>query len=581
MTKIKELEKEISKIVNEKGYITEVTLCQSNRPDLGEYQVNEAMKLAKEYHKSPIVIANDIVESLNSNDNLVNVNIAGTGFINISLSDKFLKSFINEIKDDPQKNVDKMQPKTIMVDYGGANVAKSLHVGHLRSANIGEALKRLAKLLGHKTIGDAHLGDSGLQAGIVVMEIKDRYPDLICFKDDYNGEDFDLPITNEDLKDIYPTGSKKSKENEEKHEEARQITCKIQLGNNGYAKIWDKITEISKADIKKTYDRLNTHFELWEGEKDSFKYIPDMLKMLKEKQLSYISDGALVMDVVEEKDDKEMPPILLMKNDGAYLYATTDLATIISRMERFKPDEIWYTTDIRQELHFTQVFRAARKANIVNENTKLGFYGFGTMNGQDGKPFKTRNGGVMPLDDLIAMIKEECLKRINTNIVEEENKDKVSEEIALAALKYADLLPFRATDYIFDPTKFSDFEGKTGPYLLYSTIRIKSLLKKAKEEAIEFSNYSIINGQSDKDVILTLLNLPTVLTKAYESKSINEIAEYIYKLTSTYNKFYAENKIVSEENKEKRESWLILSKVVYDTNMMLLDLMGIKCPEKM
>jgi len=580
MSKFKELEQEIANIVKEAGYDTDVLLCQSNRPDLGEYQVNDAMKLAKIYHKSPIVIANDIVEKMNLNHNFMNVNIAGAGFINISLSDKFLIEFISSIKEDVKKNIDKKEKKKIVIDYGGANVAKALHVGHLRSANIGEALNRLAKLLGHETISDVHLGDSGLQAGIVIMELKERFPDLICFKDNYNGEDFELPIKEEDLKEIYPTGSRKTKENEELLEVAREITYQIQKNHLGYSKLWNKVTELSIAKIKEVYEKINANFDLWEGERDSFSYIPEMMAYLESQNLIYVSEGAKVMDVKEESDDKEVPPIILEKTNGAYLYATTDLATIYSRIKRFNPDEIWYTTDLRQELHFEQVFRAAKKARIT-DNTKLGFFGFGTMNGPDGKPFKTRTGGVMELETLINLIKDECYKRINENIVEEENKEEVAEIIAISALKYADLLPYRATDYIFDPAKFSDLDGKTGPYLLYSTIRMKSLLNKAKEMGINYNNYTKINNKTDRDIILTLLNLPSVISRSYESKSLNEIAEYIYKLTSSYNKFYSENKIISETNVELRESWLVLSKVVYDTNMLLLDLMGLNCPEKM
>ena len=579
MSKIKELEKEIGEAFKKCGYVTEIELCQSNRPDLGEYQINDAMKLAKKYHKSPVQIANEVVEELKKNEDLTNINIAGAGFINISLSNNFLSSFINQISNNIESNIDKKEPKKIVLDYGGANVAKALHVGHLRSANIGEALNRLAKLLGNETISDAHLGDSGLQTGIVVMEIKERYPDLICFKENYNGEDFDLPITKEDLKEIYPTGSKKIKEDEALHEEARKITYEIQKGAIGYRKLWDKVKELSVKDIKEIYDLLNTKFDLYEGEMDSFEYIPETLNILEKQGLLYTSEGAKVMDIKEDTDTKEMPPILLEKSDGAYLYATTDLATIYSRVKRFKPDEIWYTTDLRQELHFEQVFRAAKKSHIA-DNVNLGFYGFCTMNGSDGKPFKTRNGGVMGLEDLINMIKEECLKRINTNIVEESKKEETASIIAIAALKYADLLPFRETDYIFDLNKFTDLDGKTGPYLLYSTIRIKSLLNKAKELKIQ-EKFTEINGKSDRDVILTLLNMPEVLDKAYNTKSLNEVAEYIYKLTSAYNKFYAENKILTEEKENLRSSWIILSKVVYDTNMLLLDLMGIKCPEKM
>jgi arginyl-tRNA synthetase len=580
MSTFKKLEKTINEIVKGKGYDCDVILSLSNRPDLGEFQINDAMKLAKIYHKNPIEIANDIKKELDKCDLFTNVNIAGAGFINISLSDKALVEFLNDIKDDVDKNIDKMNPKTIFLDYGGANVAKALHVGHLRPANIGEGLKRLAKTVGHKTISDVHLGDSGLQAGIVMLEIKNRFPDLPCFKDDYNGEDFDLPIVKEDLKEIYPTGSQKAHEDETVMEEARRITFELQRDNKCYNVLWNKITELSVTDIKETYNLLNCEFDLYEGERDSFKYIPDMLKDLEEKKLLVKSEGATVIDIKEETDTKEMPPVILVKSDGAYLYATTDLATIKERMERFNPDEIWYVTDLRQSLHFEQVFRAAKKAGYV-PNTELKHFGNGTLNGPDGKPFKTRAGGVMSLEELIKMIYDSCYSRINDDIVESSKKEDTAMKIAIAALKYADYLPYRETDYIFDINKFTDLDGKTGPYLLYSTIRIRSLLNKATKEGIEYHNFNKINNSSDRDVLLTLLQLPIMINRAYESKSLNDIAEYIYKLTSSYNKFYSENKIILEENKDLRESWLVLSNVVYNTNMMLLNIMGIDVPEKM
>lgn len=580
MSKIKSLEQKINEVVKSCGYDTDVILSMSNRPDLGEFQINDAMRLAKLYHKNPMEIANDIKSGLEQTNYFKDINIAGAGFINLSLSDDFLIDFVNEVKDDLDKNIDKMEPKTIFLDYGGANVAKALHVGHLRPANIGEGLKRIAKTLGNKTISDVHLGDSGLQAGIVMLEMKNRYPNLPCFQEGYDGEDFELPIVKEDLKEIYPTGSQKAHEDEKIMEEARRITLELQKDNKCYNVLWNKISTLSIADIKETYDLLNCEFDLYEGERDSFKYIPDMMKDLEEKHLLTKSEGATVIDIKEDTDTKEMPPMILVKSDGAYLYATTDLATIKERMERFNPDEIWYVTDLRQSLHFEQVFRAAKKAGYV-PNTELRHLGNGTLNGPDGKPFKTRAGGVMSLDELIKMIYDECYSRMNDGIVEASKKEETAMKIALAALKYADYLPYRETDYIFDINKFTDLEGKTGPYLLYSTIRIKSLLKKAKEENIQFSEYNTLTNNTDREVLLTLLTLPLILKRSYDSKSVNDIAEYIYKLTSIYNKFYSENKILIDPDANKRSSWLVLSKLVHDTNMMLLDIMGIDCPEKM
>ena len=580
MSKIKSLEQKINEVVKSCGYDADVVLSMSNRPDLGELQINDAMRLAKLYHKNPMEIANDIKAGLEQTNYFKDINIAGAGFINLSLSDDFLIDFVNEVKDDLDKNIDKMEPKTIFLDYGGANVAKALHVGHLRPANIGEGLKRIAKTLGNKTISDVHLGDSGLQAGIVMLEMKNRYPDLPCFQEGYDGEDFELPIVKEDLKEIYPTGSQKAHEDEKIMEEARRITLELQKDNKCYNVLWNKISALSIADIKETYDLLNCEFDLYEGERDSFKYIPDMMKDLEKKHLLTKSEGATVIDIKEDTDTKEMPPMILVKSDGAYLYATTDLATIKERMERFNPDEIWYVTDLRQSLHFEQVFRAAKKAGYV-PNTELRHLGNGTLNGPDGKPFKTRAGGVMSLDELIKMIYDECYSRMNDGIVEASKKEETAMKIALAALKYADYLPYRETDYIFDINKFTDLEGKTGPYLLYSTIRIKSLLKKAKEENIQFSEYNTLTNNTDREVLLTLLTLPLILKRSYDSKSVNDIAEYIYKLTSIYNKFYSENKILIEPDANKKSSWLVLSKLVHDTNMMLLDIMGIDCPEKM
>lgn len=582
MSFIKEIENDIKKIINKLGYdIENVTLVISNRPDLGEYQINDAMKLAKIYKKNPRDIATSILEELEKDTRFVNVNIAGSGFINLSISNEYLLNCMNKTIENVYNNIDLPEKKKIIIDYGGANVAKILHVGHLRSANIGEALKRLARFLGHEIIGDVHLGDSGLQAGIVCLEMKERYPNLICFNEDYNGEEFDLPITNEDLSYIYPEGSTRIKSNEKLLSEARNITYLIQKGHIGYCKLWDKISTLSIETIKEIYEELNTTFELWEGERITFNIIPEMLNMLEKKGLLYISDGAKVMDVKEETDDKEMPPIILEKSDGAYLYGTTDLATIYSRMKRFHPDEIWYVVDNRQELHFNQVFRAAYKSGIVKENTSLQFLGFGTMNGRDGKPFKTRDGGVMSLPDLINIVNEETLKKLNPTITDTMDKKKISRTIAIAAIKYADLIPYRSTDYIFDPSKFSDLDGKTGPYLLYSTIRMKSLLNKAKEKNMSFNIIKMVKNEYDKDIMLNILNLSSTITKAYESKSLNELTDYIYKLTSSYNKFYSENRILDEQDNVLRESWLALTKLVLDINLLLLNILGINCPEKM
>ena len=581
MSAIKDIEKAILKIYKECGYsVDEVMLLPSNRKDLGDYQLNDCMKFAKIYHKNPLEIAKEIVEKLNQDDRFCNVNIAGAGFINISFSNKFLINYVEQLDSDIKKDIDVLPSKKIIIDYGGANCAKALHVGHLRSANIGEAIKRIAKLVGMEVIGDTHLGDSGFNAGATVMEMEDRYPNLICFKEGYKGEDFTIPITKEDLNEIYPAGSKKAKEDEELLERARSIALEIQKNNLKYSVLWNKIKDMSIENIKATYERLNCSFELFEGELDSFKYIPDMLKDIDNKGLLISSEGAKVMNVSISTDTKEIPPIILVKSNGAYLYGTTDLGTIVGRVRRFKPDEIWYVTDIRQALHFEQVFRAARKAGIIDDNTKLLHFGFGTVNGKDGKPFKTRDGGVMNLDDLIDIVKEESRKRINVDVVGEDKQEETAEKIAVSSLKYADLLSHRATDYIFDPEKFSDLEGKTAPYLLYSTLRIKSLLNKANVD-MKIIGYTKINSETEKEIILTLLDFNATVIKAFNNKTPNDIADYIYKLTSLYNKFYSENRVLTEENVELKNSWLVLSNLIYKTNLVLLDVLGLILPEKM
>ncbi len=582
MSIIKNVEKDIKELIKSAGYeIDRFILQPSKLKELGDYQINDAMSLAKIYHESPIVIAGKIKEVLESDSRFTNINIAGPGFINLSFSDEFLINLVNSMEDDILNNIDMQEHKKIMLDYGGANVAKALHVGHLRSANLGEALKRLAKLLGQEVISDAHLGDYGRPLGLVVLELKKRYPDLEFFDESYHGDYnlVDLPITNSDLEKIYPEASTKAKEDEEYLEEARIITTKIQNHERGYYDIWKRVVDISKKEIKQVYDNLNVSYDLWEGESDAAEYVPELLEIMNSKNLVKSSDNAKIVEVKEEDETSPMPPLLLVKSNGSISYETTDLATILERKKKFNPDEIWYCADLRQQLHFEQVFRASRKAELVDSNVKLEYIGFGTMNGLDGKPFKTRDGGVMSLKALMDLIKEETKKRINYDIVKEEKLDETINIISMATLKYADFLPFRGTDYIFNPAKFADVEGKTGPYILYSTIRMKSLLEKGKKEKKE--TYSKIGNQTDREILLTLLKLPIILTKAYEAKSLNDIAEYLYTLTSKYNTFYADNKILLEEDALLKESWLVLTDIVYKTNLLLLDTLGLKVPEKM
>ena len=499
MSIIKKLENDIKDILKNAGYeVDRVLLEPSNRRDLGEYQINNAMQLAKTYHENPRDIATKIVSELEKDKRFTNLNIAGPGFINITLSDQYTYDFLNEIHEDVNNNIDKKEPKKVIVDYGGANVAKALHVGHLRTGNIGEALKRLALLLGYDVLGDAHLGDYGRPLGLVLREIQERYPNLEYFDENYTGDysEVELPITNKDLEEIYPVASNKAKEDEQYLEDARIITAKIQSHEKGYYDLWKKVVDISKEDIKKTYESLNVSFEIWNGESDEMEYFDELKKIYEDKNLLKESEGALVVEVATPEDKAPMPPLLFLRSNGTASYETTDLAAILERRINYNPDEIWYVVDARQSLHFEQTFRAARKAELVRDEVVLEHVGNGTMNGKDGKPFKTRDGGVMSLQALMDLVYDETYKKINNESIKEEEKEGIARTVAVAALKYADLLPYRGTDYIFELEKFTDLEGKTGPYLLYSTIRMRSLLKKAEE--FKASKITKLKGESEK-----------------------------------------------------------------------------------
>lgn len=580
MSIIKNVEEIIKQDIKKAGYEADkVVLEISGRPDLGEYQINNAFNLGKQNHCNPREVADKIVIELEKEEIFTNINIAGAGFINISFTDNFYIKVLNELLENLDNNIDKHEKKKIFMDYGGANIAKTLHVGHLRSADIGEALKRLTETLGYEVISDVHFGDIGRQSGMVIYEMMERFPNLVYFKEDYNGEDEELPIVKEDLQEIYPTASNKAKENENVMNKVREITIQIENGHKGYSTLWEKIKKLSIEDIKEIYERLNTTFDLYEGETDCYPYIPEVINILKEKNLIYESEGAMVVDVKEETDTEPMPPLVVLKGNGGTVYQTRELATLLSRVKRFNPNEIWYFTDNRQELYFKQVFRVAKKAGIVPESTKLKFFGFGTMNGTDGKPFKTRSGGVMNLVDLMEMVKEITASKINTDLVSEEEKDATAEKISIAALKYADLLPYRSKDFIFDINKFADLDGKTGPYLLYSTVRMNSLLEKSNQDR-SILKVTKLNG-AEKETVKTLLELPVILNSSFESKSLNDIADYLYRITSTYNKFYSENHILTCLDQDLKQTWLSLTKLVYDVNILLLNILAIEVPKKM
>ena len=558
----------------------------SNRPDLCEYQCNGAMAAAKEYHKAPIMIANGVVEQLAGSEVFGEVQAVNPGFINMKINDVFLSSYLNGMEADDRLGFEKAEhPKTIVIDYGGPNVAKPLHVGHLRSAIIGESVKRIARFAGHHVIGDVHLGDWGLQMGLIITELHERKPELCYFDENYEGAyPEEAPFTIAELEEIYPTASKRSKEDEPYKEAAMQATYELQHGRKGYQVLLQHILNVSVTDLKRNYANLNVNFDLWKGESDAQPYIPDMVQKMKDDGFAYVSDNALVVDVKEDTDTKEVPPCMLLKSDGASLYTTTDLATIVERMKLYNPDEIIYVVDKRQEMHFIQVFRCARKCGLVTDETGLKFLGFGTMNGKDGKPFKTRDGGVMRLEYLLKDINEEMLKKIEASRpMDEEEAEKISKIVGLSAVKYGDLSNQASKDYIFDVDRFTSSEGNTGPYILYTIVRIKSILRKYEEMGGTAGDGQITASanESEKALQLELTKFNSVMETAYEESAPHKICAYIYDLANAFNKFYHETKILGSEDEAAKKSWialLLLTRKVLET---CIDLLGFEAPEKM
>ncbi|RGF60858.1 arginine--tRNA ligase [Roseburia sp. OM04-10BH] len=559
----------------------------SNRPDLCEYQCNGAMAAAKEYKKAPIMIAEEVVAQLKDNAMFESVEAVKPGFLNLKLNNEFVASYISKMQEDTERlGCDKVEhPKTIMIDYGGPNVAKPLHVGHLRSAIIGESIKRIGKFMGHNMIGDVHLGDWGLQMGLIITELKLRKPELCYFDENYEGEyPVEPPFTISELEEIYPTASGKSKEDAAYKEAAMQATYELQHGRRGYQALLSHILNVSVTDLKKNYANLNVSFELWKGESDAQPYIPDMVQKMKDDGYAYISDGALVVDVKEETDTKEIPPCMILKSDGASLYNTTDLATIVWRMKDYHPDKIIYVVDKRQELYFTQVFRCARKTHLVDDDTELQFLGFGTMNGKDGKPFKTREGGVMRLETLLSSINDEMYRKITENrTVEEAEAKATAKVVALSAVKYGDLSNQASKDYIFDIDRFTSFEGNTGPYILYTIVRIKSILNKYKEAGKEAGTAAILpaHSESEKALMLELTRFNAMMENAYEETAPHKVCSYIYDLANALNHFYHETKIMAEEDEAVQASYVRLLTLTRRTLEVCIDVLGFSAPDRM
>ena len=581
------LSAEVAKAFAEAGYDEKYArVSLSNRPDLCEYQCNGAMAAAKEYHKAPIMIANAVVEAMQGSEVFGEVQAVNPGFINMKVNNEYLSQYLNGMEKDERMGCEKAEdPKTIMIDYGGPNVAKPLHVGHLRSAIIGESVKRIARFAGHKVIGDVHLGDWGLQMGLIITELHERKPELVYFDEAYEGEyPAEAPFTISELEEIYPTASGKSKQDEAYKEAAMQATYELQHGRRGYQALLKHILNVSVTDLKRNYANLKVDFDLWKGESDAQPYIPDMVQKMKDGGYAYVSDNALVVDVKEDTDTKEVPPCMLLKSDGASLYTTTDLATIVERMKLYNPDEIIYVVDKRQEMHFIQVFRCARKCGLVTDKTELKFLGFGTMNGKDGKPFKTRDGGVMRLEYLLKDINEEMLKKIQeSRPMEEKEAEETAKIVGLSAVKYGDLSNQASKDYIFDVERFTSSEGNTGPYILYTIVRIKSILRKYEESGKKAGEGKIGAGRSDseKALQLELSKFNSVMETAFEECAPHKICAYIYDLANAFNKFYHETKILATDDMEAQSSWislLLLTRRVLET---CIDMLGFEAPEKM
>lgn len=561
----------------------------SNRPDLCEYQCNGAMAGAKTYHKAPIMIASDVAGKCEGSAVFSSVEAVNPGFLNLKLKGEFLGNYLQEMEREEKFGLPKQEkPLKIVIDYGGPNVAKPLHVGHLRSAVIGESIKRIARYNGHEVIGDIHLGDWGLQMGLIITELRERKPELPYFDDDFTGEyPKEPPFTISELEEIYPTASARSKEDPAYKEKAMDATFKLQNGVRGYRALWDHIIAVSVSDLKKNYEKLNVEFDLWKGESDVHDLISDMVEYMKKEGYAHESEGALVVDVKEETDTKEIPPCMILKSDGASLYNTTDLATIRERMEKIDPDQIIYVVDKRQELYFTQVFRCARKTKLVKPDTGLTFVGFGTMNGKDGKPFKTRQGGVMRLENLLNDINEQMYnKMISNHEIPEEAREEAKEVaamVALAAIKYGDLSNQAGKDYIFDVERFTSFEGDTGPYILYTIVRIKSILNKyaALGKKIPDTGIRKPEGEAEKELMMSLSGFISMMQAAWEEMAPHKVCAYIYDLANAFNHFYHETKILQEEDEEKQAGYIALLKLTKEILETCIDVLGFAAPERM
>ena len=576
----------VSKAFEEAGYESSYgRVTVSNRPDLCEFQCNGAMAGAKAYKKAPIMIANEVAEKLSGSDMFEKAEAVAPGFLNLNLSKEYLKNYIDEMSKSDTLLCDcKKKDGIIFLDYGGANVAKPLHIGHLRSAIIGESIKNICNFAGYKTIADVHLGDWGLQMGLIIVELKERKPDLPYFDENFEGDyPSEAPFTISELEQIYPCASGKSKTDEAFKKAAQEATAQLQAGRRGYRALWQHIINVSVTDLKKNYGNLGVSFDLWKGESDAQPYINDMVEAMIKSGIAYESEGAIVVDVTEEGDSKELPPCIVRKSDGAANYETSDLATLVEREKLYAPLEYVYLADKRQELHYTQFFRVSKKAGIVRNETNLKFIGFGTMNGSDGKPFKTRDGGVMRLEYLLEEIYNVMLEKIKNNgTMDEEEAKNAASAVAMSALKYGDLSNQASKDYIFDIERFTSSEGNTGPYLLYTIVRIKSILRRYEEE-FGRKQCSVVAPESDtqKALMLNLAGFPEMTRHAFEELAPHKICSYLFELANCFNRFYHDTNIMKEEDETKQQGYVALLELTKAVMEKGIELLGFEAPDRM
>ncbi len=559
----------------------------SDRPDLGQFQCNGALAAARPHGTAPREIAGQVVERLDSDPRLRDVSVAGPGFINLTVTDRRLAGHLGDVAGDDRLGAGPHERvRKVVVDYGGPNVAKPMHVGHLRAAIIGESVKRLGRFVGHEVVGDVHLGDWGLQMGLLIAELRLRRPELPYFDPDSTGPyPEESPVSLDELERLYPAANERAETDPEFAEAARRATFELQQGRPGYRALWRHFVDTSVSELRRDYARLGVEFDLWMGESDVQDRIPALLERLETDGLAYESEGALVMDVSEPDDAKELPPLMLRKSDGAVLYGTTDLATIEQRVEELGAEVIIYVVDNRQAHHFTQVFRGARRAGIAPPEIELEHAGFGTMNGPDGKPFRTREGGVMRLKDLVALVTEKARQRMAelemARDYPDEERESIARTVGTATLKYADLMNHRAKDYVFDLDRFSAFEGRTGPYLLYSAVRTRSILRKAAEQGLESGDPLPPVSDLERDLMLKLAEFPDRVNLAFEGRAPNHLCEYGFDLANAFNRFYHEHHILGEPDRERQASWLAVAETFVRTLELALDLLGIEVPERM